>query len=113
MEGARLHDDGPAEAVPHEHGIAGANALQEGAARQHVEDALLEDIGLAVVEAEDADIARHEQPGQPGEEPARWPVQPTHRATGADGGAGAALHGMEHPWNLAAAGLQNDGQALG
>jgi hypothetical protein len=105
---ASLDDDGRAEAVTDEDGIGAADALEEGAGGKDIEDALVEDVGVPVVDAEHTDASRRERNGKGGIEPAGRAIEPAHRATDANQCAGTTFDGGEDAFNIAAVGLEKD-----
>jgi len=106
VEFARLDDDCASEAVADQGEFGRADAAQERAAGEDIEDALLEVAGVAVFDAEDRDAVRFEDTGEAREEVAGGAVDAAHGTANADDGAGAALNRMEDAVDVATSGLE-------
>jgi hypothetical protein len=113
VEFGGLDDDGAAEAVTDEGEFLGADAAEEGAAGEHIEDALFEHVGLAVVDAEHGDAGVGEEGREAGVQAVCWAIEAAHGTADADDGGCPAFDGMEDAVDGAAGGFEADAERAG
>lgn len=110
MEFAGFDDDGAAEAMTDEGELVGADAPEEGAAGEDIEDAFFEDVRLAIVEAKDGDAGGLEEGGKACVEAVGGAIEAAHGAADADDGGGAAFDGVEDAFDGAAGSFEADAE---
>lgn len=113
VELAGLDDDGAPEGMPDEGEFFGADAAEEGAAGEDVEDALFEDVGLAIFDAEDGDAGVVEECWEAGVEAIGGALEAAHGSADADDCGGATFDGVEDAFDGAACGFEADAEGVG
>lgn len=113
VELAGFDDDGAPEGVPDEGEFFGPDAAEEGAAGENVEDALFEDVGLAIVDPEDGDAGVVEECGEAGVEAIGGALEATHGSADTDEGGGSTFDGVEDAFDGAACGFEADAEVVG